>query len=138
MIRTTRTTLVLLALALPLALAGCGKKDDEAAAPAGSASAAGSAATDTAAATAAPAPKPVQAPAPAPNPAGASIDSCCRALDAIKKSGRDAMTKSKAETAAKVCHGMASKVKDGTTPRPQALTLLKASLGGVTIPGECN
>lgn len=83
--------------------------------------------------------------APAPTAAtattgkkGDSIDACCAALKAVEKSGRDAATKAKFRQASAVCPGIAGLVKDGKTPRSAALTQIKASLVGVSVPGECN
>jgi hypothetical protein len=121
-------------------LAGCPKKEEPQAIPVPSASAPAPAASaaDTAAATAAPTPVPTHV-APPPTPVvGQSIDSCCSALSAIAKSGRDAATKSKAAMAAGICVRIAPLVKSGQTSRSGGLTQVKSSLIGVTIPPECD
>jgi predicted DNA-binding protein (UPF0251 family) len=48
------------------------------------------------------------------------------------------LSKAKFRQASAVCPGIAALVKDGKTQRSSALTQIKASLVGVSIPGECN
>src|SRR5262245_17624570 len=67
--------------------------------PSPPASAAVAASADTAAPTVVAGSKP-------PPPKGASIDACCSALKAIEKSGKDALAKRKAASAASVCPGI--------------------------------
>jgi hypothetical protein len=136
-------------------LAGCGKQETEAVSvniplpsaakvpadvPANSAAPPASAAAAPASAAAAPASaSAVPAPLTAlPTGGGASIDGCCAALSAVKKSGKTAAVKAKAATAASVCPGIAKLVKEGKTSRSGALTQIKSALVGTTPPPECN
>ena len=68
---------------------------------------------------------------------GESIDACCSALNAVAKSGKTALAKSKAASAAAVCPGIAKLVKDGTTSRSAGLTQIRSALTGFTVPPEC-
>lgn len=134
---TTRLSVFVALASAGILLAGCAKKDDASATTA-----------DSAAAPVPSAPAPVTtAPAPVPTHVppvtttvvtNASIDSCCSALAAISKSGRDKATKDKAKMSAAVCSGIAPKVKNGTTPRAAALTQVKSGMVGATVPPECN
>jgi hypothetical protein len=66
-----------------------------------------------------------------------SIDACCTALKAIQKSGKSAIAKSKAASAAAVCPGIAKLVKAGTTGRAAGLSQIRSALTGFDVPGEC-
>lgn len=69
---------------------------------------------------------------------GENIDACCSALAAVERSGRDPKTKSKFRQASAICPGISALVKDGKTQRSSALTQVRASLVGVSVPSECN
>lgn len=101
--------------------------------PTGSAAPAESAAP---AASADLAPPPPDTAAPKPT-GGGSIDACCSALDAIAKSGKDAISKNRAASAAAVCKGLSKAVKDGSANRARSLTTIRAQLQGTDIPGAC-
>lgn len=160
MLISVRARNALLALALgALALAGCNKKEDApqavpvpsapepvkatpdpqpttiptpAAAPTTVTGSATEAPAGTASAAAAP-----TTDAPKPTGGGASIDSCCSALSAIKSSGLPATVKSKAAQAATTCAGISKLVKEGKTSRASALAQIRATMGG-SAPSECN
>jgi hypothetical protein len=147
MTRLQSTCLVLAVLTLSSAPLGCGKKDaDPDTIPVGSGAPTAVAAetpdAGTAAAVAdAAAPTPAQPVNPNPNPkpaagGGGNIDGCCTGIAAVKKSGKDAASKNKASAAAMACPGISKAVKDGKTSRADAMTQIKALLGGVHVP-EC-
>lgn len=136
------TVVPVLAMLAICAVAGCKKEEEPQAIPVPSASApapvapADSAAADaTAAATASAAPTPPAATAPVQH---ASIDACCNALAAIQHSGRDAATKKKASQAARVCPGIAARVKSGQVARSSALVQVLSAMTGASIPAECH
>lgn len=108
-------------------------------AAAGDADAGGDAASAAAPSTAA-AP-PAQAaggePTPTTKRAGESIDACCSALSAIGSSGKGALAKSQAASAAAVCPGIAKRVKAGDTTRSAGLAQIRSSFVGSTVPPEC-
>jgi hypothetical protein len=129
-------------LALVIALAtvagvGCGKKESaptDIPVPSGTAAPVASGPADPGTATPPVAPPPV-----ATTPvAHASIDACCAALSAIEHSGKEKATKMKAAMAAKVCPGIASRVKAGQVPRSEALAQILSAMSGATAPGECH
>jgi hypothetical protein len=134
----SRTTGLMLALA-GLVVVSCGKKDEggqDASAAAASAAPTTVAADQDAGAIATPTPPP--RPVNTTPPRSESIDACCSAISAIKQSGKDTITKRKAEAAAAVCPGIARLVKDGKTSRKDALTQIRSALSGATAPSECN
>lgn len=127
---------------------GCKKEEDPATVPVPSATQAAPVPSDTApdpAASASAAASASDAPtAAAPQAAvtatakkGESIDACCSALKAVQKSGKTAIAKSKAASAAAVCPGIAKMVKDGTITRSAGLTQVRSALAGFDVPGEC-
>ena len=67
----------------------------------------------------------------------ASIDSCCAALKAVAKSGKDKAAKQQAAQASAVCPGIAALVKSGTTSRSSGLTQVRSALVGTSVPSEC-
>lgn len=101
-------------------------------------SAAAAAASAAAAATATTVVVPPPPPATTTVKKGENIDACCSALAAVERSGRDPKTKSKFRQASAICPGISALVKDGKTQRSSALTQVRASLVGVTVPSECN
>ena len=138
----TRTYLLLAVLTLSGAALGCGKKDEADTVPTSSAAAATVAAEapDAGAAAAVPdaaAPTPVTPVTPSKPAGGGNIDGCCAGIAAVKKSGKDASSKNKAAAAAMACPGISKAVKDGKTSRADAMTQIKALLGGVTVPECC-
>lgn len=120
------------------------------AAPSASATAAASAApaeSGSAASSAAAAPSTAPTTAPTPEPAtsgavamggGQGIDKCCAAINAIQSTGVSKETKTKASAAAAACGGISQLVKTGRTSRASALTQVKASLAGASVPAACN
>ncbi len=139
-----------LLLAGSLAAVSCKKSEDPATIPVPSSTAAVVAPTPTATATA------TEDPSGAPGASGApatpqpvvtatntptkheSIDACCSALAAISKSGKTAVAKSKAASAAAVCPGIAKLVKAGTTSRSAGLAQIRSALAGFDTPSECH
>ncbi|AKT37361.1 hypothetical protein [Chondromyces crocatus] len=77
------------------------------------------------------------APATPVRTGGASIEGCCAALRAIGSSGRPADVKTKANTAAKLCNGLNTRVKSGEVTRSSAMVTIKGTLGPVAAPAEC-
>jgi len=136
-----RPTLFVALVTIGLIGSACGKKDqDPQSIPVGSASAATVAADNpTAAAADAAAPPPVTPPVVTTTPpkTGGNIDGCCAGIAAVKKSGKDAVAKSHAASAALVCPGISKQVTAGTVTRSAALVQIKSLLQGVTVP-ECN
>lgn len=131
-----RSIQLVLALALAtLAGVGCGKKESTPAdipVPSGTPAPVASGPTDN---TAAP---PVAPPVVTTPVVHASIDACCSALSAIEHSGKDAIAKKKAASAARVCPGIASRVKAGQVPRGEAIAQIVSALAGMSVPGECH
>jgi hypothetical protein len=130
------TALIALVAALS-SLSGCKKDADTEALPAPSASAPAPVATTDPGDAGAPADAAPPPPAVTSPQRGSSIDACCGALAAVKGSGKDAKTKASAARAAAICPGIAARVKSGETSRAAGLGLIKGSLSGVSIPGEC-
>jgi hypothetical protein len=130
---------ILLALVVTLAAAsvGCGKKEST---PAAIPVPSGDPATVASGGAEPPATPPPVAPPPVVTPpvSHASIDACCSALSAIEHSGKEATTKKKAAMAAKVCPGIAARVKSGQMPRGEALAQILSALAGSGAPSECH
>jgi hypothetical protein len=117
---------------------GCGKKESTPAAipiPSGDPATVTSGGTTDPPATPPPVTPPPVATAPVSH---GSIDACCAALSAIERSGKEAATKKKAAMAAKVCPGIAARVKSGQVPRAEALAQILSALAGSSAPGECH
>lgn len=113
---------------------GCGKKE-EGTDPAG---AGGSAATATTTAAVTTPPTNVAPPKPTNNPAdGASVKACCAALRKTAAEQKAPSDKTKYDTAAGLCDGLAGQVSAGTVPKSSAMTNIRANLGGKPLPGGC-
>lgn len=137
-----------LVVAGSLSAVGCGNKtEDPAVVPVPSTTAA-AAPTPTATATATEDPSAAASGTAAPTPQPVvttntpvkheSIDACCSALNAVSKSGKTAVAKSKAASAAAVCPGIAKLVKAGTTTRAAGLAQIRSALAGFDAPSECH
>ena len=135
--RPIQLVFVLVCSLVTVAGVGCGKKETTSASipvPSGAPAAVSGGAADTAAT-----PPPVTPPPVATVPVvRASIDACCSALSAVASSGKDASHKMKAAMAAKVCPGIASRVRSGQVSRADGLAQILSALGGSSAPGECH
>jgi hypothetical protein len=81
------------------------------------------------------APTPVAPAAPTYDPK--SLDACCAALDAVKRSGRGVEAKRKSAQADQICPGISKLVRDGKTTRDAGLAQIRSALTGVDVPPEC-
>jgi len=89
-------------------------------------------ATTTASASAAPTPPPPPVVTQPP------IDGCCSALNSAGNSAKNKNDKDKYQQAAKICSGIAAKVKSGASQRSSALVTIRGQLAGVSVPSECH
>lgn len=129
---------IVLLVSCGLALAACKKGDDPQAIPVPSASVAiAPTPTETAAPTATVSAAPTPPPPP-PVVQQAPIDGCCSALSAASSSAKSKGDKDKLSQAAKICTGIAAKVKTGASQRSSALTTIRSQLGSLPVPGECH
>ncbi len=136
-----------LLLAGSVAAVGCKKDEEPATVPVPATTAAPAAPDPTPAPAATEDPSATASGAPAPQPVVTAtntptkretIDACCSALAAISKSGKTAVAKSKAASAAAVCPGIAKLVKAGTTTRAAGLAQIRSALAGFDSPAECH
>ncbi|MFO0662127.1 MAG: hypothetical protein U0165_20185 [Polyangiaceae bacterium] len=127
---------------------GCGGSDEKAAAEAAAASASASAAAAAAAASAAAAAAASAAAKPTAtatatattNPQAqadaASIKACCVALAGEAGKAKPPHA-GKYQSAAAACNGIAEKVQSGATKKADALSAVRASAAGETLPAAC-
>jgi hypothetical protein len=130
---TVRAAVLTIAVGALLSTSACKKKEDEAP-PAGAGGAAVANKPPTPVATVTHAP-----PNPANNEAdAAAVRNCCSALRSAAGSQKSPADKSKFESAAASCDGIAVLVKNGTSQRSAAMGSVRAALRGETPPAACN
>ena len=123
-----------------LLLAACSKKDPDPQAVPVPSGAAVTTPPPTAAAEAAQIPTATASAAPAPPPPVVQqppIDGCCAALSSAGNATKNVSDKDKFLQAAKICTGIAAKVKSGQSQRSSALVTIRSQLAGVGTPSEC-
>ncbi len=77
-------------------------------------------------------------PPPAPVVTQPPIDGCCSALNSYGNSAKSKGDKDKYLQAAKICSGIAAKVKSGASQRSSALVTIRSQLSGVNVPPDCH
>lgn len=118
---------------------GCKKKEE-----AGAEGSAGSAGSGGIAPAATIAPKPTPTPlVPPPKPMNndadaAAVRGCCAALRKAADSEKSPVTKGMYSSSASVCDTQAANVKSGSISRGAAISSIRGSMRGKTLPAGCN